>query len=97
MDKTASLPRHVAFIMDGNGRRAEQRHKPRPEGHRAGGEFLTSNILIWRSAYSEYYFTPVLWSDFNEAELDKAMLACSQRKRRFGGLESKAECSEKDS
>ncbi len=64
---------------------------------RTGGEFRTSNFLIWQSAYAEYYFTPVLWPDFNEAELKKALLAYSQRKRRFGGLESNAACSEKDS
>ena len=53
---------------------------------RTGGEFRTSNLLIWQTAYSEYYFTPVLWPDFNEKELEKALQAYSQRKRRFGGL-----------
>ena len=64
---------------------------------RTGGEIRTSNFLIWQAAYSEYYFTPVLWPDFNEEELEKALLAYSQRQRRFGGLQSKAACSEKDS
>jgi undecaprenyl diphosphate synthase len=53
---------------------------------RTGGEIRTSNFLIWQAAYSEYYFTPVLWPDFNEAELEKALQAYSQRQRRFGGL-----------
>jgi undecaprenyl diphosphate synthase len=53
---------------------------------RTGGEIRTSNFLIWQAAYSEYYFTPILWPDFNEAELEKALLAFSQRRRRFGGL-----------
>jgi undecaprenyl diphosphate synthase len=53
---------------------------------RTSGEMRTSNFLIWQSAYSEYYFTPVLWPDFNEEELEKALLAYSQRQRRFGGL-----------
>ena len=53
---------------------------------RTGGEIRTSNFLIWQAAYSEYYFTPVLWPDFDEAELEKALLAYSQRQRRFGGL-----------
>ena len=53
---------------------------------RTSGEIRTSNFLIWQSAYSEYYFTPVLWPDFNEEELEKALLAYSQRQRRFGGL-----------
>jgi undecaprenyl diphosphate synthase len=52
---------------------------------RTSGEMRLSNFLIWQSAYSEYYFTPVLWPDFNEEELEKALLAYSQRQRRFGG------------
>ena len=56
---------------------------------RTGGEIRISNFLMWQAAYSEYYFTPTLWPDFNEAELDKALLAYSQRQRRFGGLISK--------
>jgi undecaprenyl diphosphate synthase len=56
---------------------------------RTGGEFRTSNLLIWQTAYSEYYFTPVLWPDFNEEELEKALQAYSHRERRFGGLQSK--------
>jgi undecaprenyl diphosphate synthase len=55
---------------------------------RTSGEMRTSNFLIWQSAYSEYYFTPVLWPDFNEEELEKALLAYSQRQRRFGGRQS---------
>lgn len=64
---------------------------------RTGGEIRTSNFLIWQAAYSEYYFTPVLWPDFNEADLEKALLAYSRRQRRFGGLQSKATCSGKES
>jgi len=64
---------------------------------RTGGEIRTSNFLIWQAAYSEYIFTPVLWPDFNEEELEKALLAYSQRRRRFGGLQSKAKCSGKES
>ena len=56
---------------------------------RTGGEIRISNFLMWQAAYSEYYFTPTLWPDFNEAELDKALLDYSQRQRRFGGLISK--------
>lgn len=52
---------------------------------RTAGEFRLSNFLIWQTAYSEYYFTPVLWPDFNEKELGKALAAYGQRKRRFGG------------
>jgi undecaprenyl diphosphate synthase len=53
---------------------------------RTGGELRVSNFLIWQAAYSEYYFSDVLWPDFNEKEVDKALLAYSQRQRRFGGL-----------
>jgi len=64
---------------------------------RTGGEIRTSNFLIWQAAYSEYYFTPVLWPDFGEEDLEKALLTYSRRQRRFGGLEAKAACSEKES
>ena len=53
---------------------------------RTGGEFRISNFLIWQAVYSEYYFTEVLWPDFNQKELEKALLTYSQRQRRFGGL-----------
>lgn len=53
---------------------------------RTGGELRVSNFLIWQAAYSEYYFTDVLWPDFDKKEIDKALLAYSQRQRRFGGL-----------
>ena len=52
---------------------------------RTGGDLRLSNFLIWQTAYSEYYFTPVLWPDFSVEELERALLAYSQRKRRFGG------------
>ncbi len=53
---------------------------------RTGNELRISNFLLWQSAYSEFYFTDVLWPDFNEEEVDKALLAYSSRQRRFGGL-----------
>lgn len=53
---------------------------------RTGGELRISNFLIWQSAYSEYYFTDVLWPDFDKKEVEKALLSYSQRQRRFGGL-----------
>lgn len=52
---------------------------------RSAGEFRISNFLLWQTAYSEYYFTPTLWPDFNEKELEKALEVYSQRQRRFGG------------
>jgi len=53
---------------------------------RTGGELRISNFLVWQAAYSEYYFTEVLWPDFDEKEVEKALLAYSRRQRRFGGL-----------
>lgn len=53
---------------------------------RTGGEMRLSNFLLWQSAYSELYFTDRLWPDFDEAELDKALLAFAQRERRFGDV-----------
>ncbi len=51
---------------------------------RTGGEMRLSNYLIWQSAYSEYYSTPVFWPDFDGHELHRALLAYNQRERRFG-------------
>ncbi len=51
---------------------------------RTGGELRISNFLLWQSAYSEYYFTEVLWPDFNTREVEKALAVYSQRQRRFG-------------
>ncbi len=53
---------------------------------RTGGEFRTSNFLLWQSAYSEYYVTNTLWPDFDEGEIEKAVKAFYSRNRRFGGL-----------
>lgn len=52
---------------------------------RTGGELRLSNFMLWQTAYSELYFTKVLWPDFDEKELEKALEAYSQRRRRFGG------------
>ncbi len=53
---------------------------------RTSGESRISNFLIWQAAYSEFYATPVLWPDFGREELYEALLAYSQRERRFGRL-----------
>lgn len=53
---------------------------------RTSGEERLSNFLLWQSAYSEFYFTPVLWPDFDETELQKAVTDYCQRTRRFGGV-----------
>ena len=53
---------------------------------RPSGELRLSNFLLWQCAYSEFYFTDVLWPDFDEAELDRAIAAYQSRDRRFGGV-----------
>ena len=53
---------------------------------RPGGELRISNFLLWQAAYAELYFTDVLWPDFDERELDKAIEAFQARNRRFGGI-----------
>ncbi|MBE7084142.1 MAG: di-trans,poly-cis-decaprenylcistransferase [Clostridiales bacterium] len=55
---------------------------------RTGGEYRISNFLLFQGAYSELYFTDVLWPDFNETELEKALDDFSRRKRRFGGVKN---------
>lgn len=51
---------------------------------RTGGEYRISNFLLWQIAYSELYFTDVLWPDFNKHTLDDAISEFSKRERRFG-------------
>jgi len=51
---------------------------------RTGGEKRISNFLLWQMAYTELYFTDVLWPDFDREELQKAILDYSSRQRRFG-------------
>ncbi|MCH8205827.1 MAG: di-trans,poly-cis-decaprenylcistransferase [Chloroflexi bacterium] len=53
---------------------------------RTAGEMRLSNFLLWQSAYAEYYATPVLWPDFDEEEVTKALAAYANRQRRFGGV-----------
>lgn len=52
---------------------------------RTSGELRLSNYLLWQLAYSEFYITDCLWPDFNQEELEKAILAYNSRERRFGG------------
>ncbi|MEC7595453.1 MAG: undecaprenyl diphosphate synthase family protein, partial [Pseudomonadota bacterium] len=54
---------------------------------RTSGENRLSNFLLWQCAYSEFYFTDVLWPDFDAANLHAALRAFHQRERRFGRVE----------
>lgn len=53
---------------------------------RTSGEQRLSNYLLWQMAYTEFYFTDVLWPDFDRAELEKAVAYYQDRDRRFGGV-----------
>jgi undecaprenyl diphosphate synthase len=54
---------------------------------RSSGEQRLSNFLLWESAYSEFYFTPVFWPDFKKENLHEAIEDFQHRKRRFGKVE----------
>jgi len=53
---------------------------------RPSGELRLSNFLLWQSAYAEFYFTDVLWPDFDKNELHRAIAAFQGRSRRYGGV-----------
>ena len=58
---------------------------------RTSGEMRVSNFLLWQAAYAEFVFSPVLWPDFDKAELADAIAEFRRRERRFGGLSPETE------
>ena len=58
---------------------------------RTGGELRISNYLLWQIAYSELYFCDTYWPDFNEEDLQKAILSYQKRQRRYGKTEEQIE------
>lgn len=60
---------------------------------RTSGEQRLSNFLLWQAAYSEFYFTPTLWPDFTETDLDQALQDYHRRQRRFGMVSTHEELS----
>jgi undecaprenyl diphosphate synthase len=57
---------------------------------RTGGELRLSNFLLWQAAYAELFFSPKLWPDFDEAELDRALAEYAVRERRYGQTSEQA-------
>jgi undecaprenyl diphosphate synthase len=64
---------------------------------RTGGEQRISNFLLWQLAYTELYFTPTLWPDFDTKQLDAAIAWYQQRERRFGRTSEQLETVKHDS
>jgi undecaprenyl diphosphate synthase len=52
---------------------------------RTGGDFRSSNFLLWEAAYAEFFFSPKFWPDWTEADLREALAHFSARERRYGG------------
>src|SRR6266702_4477445 len=63
---------------------------------RTGGEQRISNFLLWQLAYTELYFTPTLWPDFDAAQLDAAIAWYRERERRFGRTSEQLEKAKRD-
>lgn len=59
---------------------------------RTGGEHRISNFLLWQAAYSELYFSPVLWPDFDDQAMAMALQDFAGRQRRFGGRVEDSSC-----
>ncbi len=57
---------------------------------RTSGELRLSNFLLWQAAYTEFYFTDLMWPDFDEAALDEALESFGSRERRYGGITAQA-------
>jgi undecaprenyl diphosphate synthase len=58
---------------------------------RTAHELRVSNFLLWQISYSEFYVTETLWPDFDEAALEKAIVAYAERNRRFGAIDTGSE------
>ena len=53
---------------------------------RPSGEYRLSNFLLWQSAYSEFWYSDILWPDFTRNDLIKAIVDFQKRNRRYGGV-----------
>jgi undecaprenyl diphosphate synthase len=76
-----------APTLEGIARHLALAHCPDPDLLiRTGGEHRISNFLLWQLAYTELYFTDILWPDFGPEAFDAALADFAQRQRRFGGV-----------
>ncbi|HOV78739.1 MAG TPA: isoprenyl transferase [Bacillota bacterium] len=86
--------RDGSFLPDEIDERAVSNHlytagQPEPDLLiRPSGDFRISNFLLWQLAYTEFWFTKVLWPDFRRVHLLRALVDYQRRERRFGGLKS---------
>ncbi len=82
---------HAASRYTGGGEEEFRRHLYAPDMKdpeliiRTGGELRLSNFLLWESAYSELYFSDILWPDFDRPELERALASYAERDFRGGG------------
>lgn len=53
---------------------------------RSSGELRLSNFMLWQAAYAEFYFSNIMWPDFDDKQLDKALIDFQHRNRRFGAI-----------
>lgn len=58
---------------------------------RTGGDLRISNFLLWQAAYAEFYFSDLLWPDFDAKALDEALADYARRQRRFGRTSAQVE------
>jgi undecaprenyl diphosphate synthase len=78
-------PAGVEYTEQELARHLAMSYAPEPDLFiRTGGEQRISNFLLWQLAYTELYFTPTLWPDFNRGALDDAIASYQGRERRFG-------------
>lgn len=86
-----------AWTEDGLAKHLSMAFAPEPDLFiRTGGEQRVSNFLLWQLAYSELYFTDMLWPEFDEAALDAAITSFANRERRFGRTSDQVQASKAD-
>ena len=88
VNKIIEESRTTSLVIDENNFDAFLQTKAIPDVDlliRTSGQLRISNFLIWKLAYSELYFTDVLWPNFDKKDFDKALLEYNKRERRYGG------------